>query len=191
MRHFVILFSVFLLLSTFVFAQQTQDSIVSDSCGTVIFIPQDSLDALIKERDSLVEELLLYADSFLGVPYRYAGRSRSGFDCSGFVSTMFAHIGISISHSSRHMEDSGRTVADSLIQVGDIVYFVGTQSRSGVTHVGIVYEVLEDDIIIIHAALNGGIRYDSLKSAYYKKHYYKTERIAAFDIEHHYKAIAE
>lgn len=190
MRHFFLLFVVFLLSSTQSFAQQAQDSILSDSC-TVILIPKDSLEALIKQRDSLVEELLVYADSFLGVPYRYAGRSRSGFDCSGFVSTMFAHIGISISHSSRHMENSGRTVADSLIQVGDIVYFVGTQSRSGVTHVGIVYEVLEDDIIIIHAALNGGIRYDSLKSAYYKKHYYKTERIAAFDIEHHYKAIAE
>ena len=189
--HHSFLFVVLLLLSTSRgFGQQTQDSIVFGSC-TVIFISQDSLDALIKERDSLVEELLLYADSFLGVPYRYAGRSRSGFDCSGFVSTMFAHIGISLSPSSRHMENSGRTIADSIIQVGDIVYFTGTQSRSGITHVGIVYEVLEDDIIIIHAALNGGIRYDSLKSTYYKKHYFKTERIAAFDIEHRYKVKPE
>jgi cell wall-associated NlpC family hydrolase len=190
MRHFLLLFAFFLLLSTQGFGQQTQDIIAFDS-NTVILISQDSLDALIKKRDSLVEELLVYADSFLGVPYRYAGRSRSGFDCSGFVSTMFAHIGIPITHSSRDMENSGRTIADSLIQVGDIVYFIGTQSRSGITHVGIVYEVIEDDVIIIHAAVNGGIRYDNLKSNYYKKHYYKTERIAAFDIEHRYKAKAE
>ncbi len=129
-----------------------------------------------------------YADTFLGVPYRWAGRSRAGFDCSGFVSTIFAHINISLSTSATYTEGSGRQVLDSLIKVGDIIYFQGTQrNHVGASHVAIAYEILPNDVIFIHVAVKGGVRYDRLSSAYYTKYYYKTERIEIFDVEYRYK----
>jgi len=181
--------------SSFVFAQNTEiDSTSIDTIKKkeVIYISQDSLDFLISQRDSLVKELLHYADTFLGVPYKWAGRSRAGFDCSGFVSTIFAHINVLLSTSATYMEGSGRQVIDSLIRPGDILYFQGTQrNHTGVSHVAIAYEILSNDVRFIHVAVRGGVRYDRLSSAYYTKYYYKAERLELFDIEYRYKVKKE
>jgi NlpC/P60 family len=174
----------------FVFSQNIDSTFVDTiTLSPIVYITQDSLDFLIQQRDSLVDELLHYADTFLGVPYKWAGRSRAGFDCSGFVSTIFAHINVPLSTSATYMEGSGRQIPDSLIKVGDIIYFQGTQrNHVGASHVAIAYEILPNDVIFIHVAVNGGVRYDRLSSAYYTKHYYKTERIELFDVEYRFKA---
>jgi len=146
--------------------------------------PTDSLGLQLYYRDSLVNELVTYAKTFLGCPYRYAGKSRAGFDCSGYVSTMFSHIGVSLSPSSYGMAGSGRVVPDSTIKPGDILFFVNTQRRrTGIGHVGMVVEVKDGQIVFLHSACNGGVRYDYLSSAYYKAHYYRAERIPLFDLE--------
>ncbi|HPE99572.1 MAG: C40 family peptidase [Bacteroidales bacterium] len=146
--------------------------------------PADSLALRSYIRDSLVNELITYSKTFLGVPYRYGGKSRAGFDCSGYVSTMFSHLGITLSPSSVGMAGSGRIVADSTIRPGDILFFINTQRRrSGIGHVGLVVEVKDGKIVFLHSACNGGVRYDYLSSPYYKSHYYRAERIPLFDVE--------
>lgn len=40
------------------------------------------------------------AMQYLGSPYVFGGSSPSGFDCSGFTQFVFAHVGISLPHSS-------------------------------------------------------------------------------------------
>lgn len=146
--------------------------------------PADSLALRSYIRDSLVNELITYSKTFLGVPYRYGGKSRAGFDCSGYVSTMFSHLGITLSPSSVGMAGSGRIVADSTIRPGDILFFINTQRRrSGIGHVGLVVEVKDGKIVFLHSACNGGVRYDYLSSPYYKSHYYRAERIPLFDVD--------
>ncbi len=154
---------------------------VDDSVKTQI--QNDTLAKARYIRDSLTTELLTYAKSFLGVPYRWAGKSRAGFDCSGYVMTMYAHLGVSLSPSAADMAGSGRVVPDSLIRPGDILFFVNTQRyRSGIGHVGMVYEVLDNDILFIHSACNGGVRFDYLSSPYYKARFYRAERVPLMDI---------
>jgi len=73
-----------------------------------------------------------YARRLLGVPYRYGGSSpRTGFDCSGFVRYVYAHVGISLAHSSFADFWRGRRVGRWAMKPGDLVFF------DGEGHVGI------------------------------------------------------
>lgn len=38
----------------------------------------------------LVKNILLDAEKYLGAPYKYAGTTSSGFDCSGFTGKVFS-----------------------------------------------------------------------------------------------------
>jgi cell wall-associated NlpC family hydrolase len=75
--------------------------------------------------------ILQIAFRYLGTPYRWAGASPSGFDCSGFVMYVYGRIGIQLPHNSAQLWSIGRPVARQDLQPGDIVFF------SGLSHVGI------------------------------------------------------
>jgi len=73
-----------------------------------------------------------YARRLLGVPYRYGGSSpRTGFDCSGFVRYVYAHVGVSLAHSSFADFWRGKRVGRWAMKPGDLVFF------DGEGHVGI------------------------------------------------------
>ena len=46
------------------------------------------------------DTIVSIAMQYLGSPYVYGGASPAGFDCSGFTQFVFAHVGISLPHSS-------------------------------------------------------------------------------------------
>jgi cell wall-associated NlpC family hydrolase len=72
-----------------------------------------------------------FARKLLGIPYRYGGDSPSGgFDCSGFVRYVYAHLGLRIPHSSYADFGLGRRVERGALRPGDLVFF------DGVGHVG-------------------------------------------------------
>lgn len=171
-------------LSYYASAQSDTLMLAKDSLS----IQQDSDTIVLKisKQDSLLNELLAYSITFMAVPYRYAGRSRAGFDCSGFIFTMYQHIGVILSTDARALFGFGRLVPDSALQAGDIMFYKGTSRYRGpneISHVALVYEVFENDVKFIHAAVNGGIRFDYLSNAYYTRYYYKTRRMPIFDIE--------
>lgn len=70
------------------------------------------------------------AMQYLGSPYVYGGSSPAGFDCSGFTQFVFAHVGISLPHSS---SAQGRmtAIAPEAAMAGDLVF------TDGGGHVGI------------------------------------------------------
>lgn len=69
------------------------------------------------------------ARSGIGVRYVYAGSTRSGWDCSGFTSWVYAQHGISLPHSASGQRAMGTTISASEARPGDLVYTPG--------HVGI------------------------------------------------------
>lgn len=132
--------------------------------------------------DSLRIDLMETAESYLGTPYRYAGQSHEGIDCSGFVCTAYRAIGITLPRSSVDMLGQGREVSLEEAMPGDILFFSNTnRRRKGVGHVGIVTKVGDGEIIFIHASSSNGVRYDSMDMEYYKRHFYKVERLPLFD----------
>ena len=64
------------------------------------------------------------AMQYLGAPYAYGGSSPAGFDCSGFTQFVFAHVGISLPHSS---SAQGRltAIAPEAAMAGDLIILDG------------------------------------------------------------------
>ena len=79
---------------------------------------------------------LNYALSQRGKPYVYAGAGPNAYDCSGLTMWAFAHVGISLPHSSQAQYNIGQRISRADLQPGDLVFF-----REGGTigHVGIYY----------------------------------------------------
>ncbi|WP_051633465.1 C40 family peptidase [Bacillus sp. UNC41MFS5] len=68
------------------------------------------------------DALIAYAKQFLGVKYVWGGTTPNGFDCSGFTSYVFRHIGISLPRVSRDQQDVGTSISPYNVQKGDLVF---------------------------------------------------------------------
>tara|TARA_B000000609_G_C24180468_1_gene357756 strand:+ start:53 stop:850 length:798 start_codon:yes stop_codon:yes gene_type:complete len=96
-------------------------------------------------REKIIEKSML----FLGVPYLWGGNSAYGFDCSGFVQSIFKYFGFELERdTSLQIKNSYlKVIKPSKAKVGDLVYFF---INNVINHVGI----LIDDSKIIHASGN-------------------------------------
>lgn len=74
-------------------------------------------------------EILAYGAQFLGVPYKFAGGTPAGFDCSGFTSYVYKKFGVNLPRSSKAQYNAGKKISMSDVKPGDLVYTPG--------HVGI------------------------------------------------------
>lgn len=129
---------------------------------------------------SLQDSIIDYAENFLGVRYRYGGKSKKGFDCTGFVQTVYEKFGYITPRSSSAIKTVGKEIKRDSAQVGDIIYFKGRNAKSKRPgHVGIVTEIKNGVIFFIHASVNYGISYSSTNSRYYKKRYLGVRRVLA------------
>ena len=70
-----------------------------------------------------------YAESFIGVPYVYGGTTPSGFDCSGFVQYVYNHFGVSLPRTTTQQENYGTQIPVSQAQPGDL-YFWGNKGSA-------------------------------------------------------------
>lgn len=75
------------------------------------------------------QAILEAARAQIGVDYRYAGSSPSGFDCSGLTSYVYAQVGIDLPRTSSAQAAGGTRISKSEARVGDLVVWPG--------HVGI------------------------------------------------------
>ena len=113
------------------------------------------------------------ADSYLGTRYKNGGTSRKGVDCSGFVFLVFQElIGAAVPRSSGKLWKLGTTVSGPEARSGDLVFFRGG-FFNGINHVGIYM----GNKTFIHASATGGVMYDGLDEAYYKKRFAGIRRI--------------
>ena len=126
--------------------------------------------------DERIITLIDSAYSYIGTPYKWAGTSRSGMDCSGFVSTAFSTINVPLSRSSLEMSTQGRDIPLSQAEVGDLLFFKTNRKRNRISHVGIVVGV-GDEVKFIHASVSQGITVSSLSENYWQKAYAKTSRV--------------
>lgn len=121
-------------------------------------------------------QLTQEAKSYLGTPYRSAGTTTAGFDCSGYTQYVFKQLGISIPRDSRSQWAAGTTVSKANLQVGDLVFF--NSSGSGISHVGIYI----GNGNMIGSASSTGVAIVSINDPYYwGPRYIGAKRIANFD----------
>lgn len=83
-----------------------------------------------------VENVIVQAREFMGYQYSWGGRSPKGFDCSGFVQTVFHLLGVAIPRDSWQQQQKNILCTDyRQAKPADLLFFGKTVDR--VTHVAI------------------------------------------------------
>ena len=109
------------------------------------------------------------AENYLGTPYKYAGNTKSGFDCSGLVCKVFDENRIQMPRRAQDQGKTGSSINISEAKPGDLLFFA-TSGGSSVTHVGIVHDILNSgEVTFIHASTSKGVIISSLNETYWNK----------------------
>jgi cell wall-associated NlpC family hydrolase len=156
-----------------------QAQIVNDTTRIPADLPLDSLSKVDPIRNpEKIDKVISYAKKFMGTPYRYAGMTPSGFDCSGFINYVMGDFGFSLARTSYNMAEYGKTVKLSEVRKGDLIFFKGGSLKSKqIGHVGLITEVVDGQISFIHSA-NGGVQITKFNnSRYYVPRFIKATRL--------------
>ena len=174
-------------------AQAVMDSIdrIRSRVQSCVQPPADGGLAIKPERQNapaasreLVDELLDYAKTFIGVPYRLGASGPDQFDCSGFTSYVFREFGYYLPHSSVMQAEQSSTVESfSELRKGDLVFFGARGSIRSIGHVGIVVDVdLERGMFrFIHASTSNGVEIQRSTSPYFMMRYMGAGRVLKED----------
>lgn len=144
----------------------------------LIFTSCKSTSASTSRSNKLAEQIIESASKNLGAPYKYAGTTKSGFDCSGLVFTTFNQYDIKLPRSSADQAkvgiDLGKNISKA--QKGDLIFFK-TNNRSKINHVGIVTKTKDDEVEFIHSSTSKGVIISSTKESYYERTFTQLNRI--------------
>lgn len=126
------------------------------------------------------DTVVQFAKTLLGTPYVYASTDpNKGFDCSGFITYVFNHFGITVPRSSIDFTNVGKTVTVAEAKPGDLILFTGTDStETAVGHMGLVVSNNADSLHFIHSSSGKamGVIVTPL-NGYYKKRFVRIARI--------------
>lgn len=158
--------------------QLVMDSLRRDNtrqADTAALILATSIDTKNVQPQMLVQ----FAKTLIGTPYQYASANpKTGFDCSGFVTYVFNHFGISVPRSSIDFTDAGSEIGLNKAKPGDLILFTGTNpAERFVGHMGIVVSNT-DTLRFIHSTSGKahGVTVTPLNK-YYQGRFIKTIRV--------------
>ncbi len=129
---------------------------------------------------ALSDQVIAYARTFLGTPYKLGASGPSKFDCSSYTSYVFRHFGYEITPYSQAQFREGREVASYFeLQKGDLVFFGKRAGVRTIGHVGIVVSVDQEkgSFTFIHASVSGGVVEQTSSHPYFMMRYIGARRI--------------
>lgn len=103
------------------------------------------------------------AKSVIGTPYKWAGTTPSGFDCSGFIWYAFKTAGENVARTNTDGYFNRSYYVDTP-QPGDLVFFENTYKK-GISHVGIYL----GNGNFIHASSSQGVVISNVNDSYWKQ----------------------
>ncbi len=112
----------------------------------------------------LRSKIITTANSQLGVPYKWAGTTPNGFDCSGYTNYVYSSQGITLARSAAAQKEQIESIKISEAREGDLVFF---KSGSKITHVGIVTSAINEPLTMIHASTSSGIIQTNIETSNY------------------------
>lgn len=151
--------------------------------------PSDDLDRLLAEKgllgqidqvrqsvSSKASELVVNAIGFLGVPYKRGGNTvETGFDCSGFVRSMYEQtVGLILPRRAEQQAAVTQNIDKSELKPGDLVFF--NTMRRAFSHVGIYV----GEGRFIHSPKPGAeVRVESMSVDYWARRFDGARRVQA------------
>lgn len=110
-------------------------------------------------------DLVKYAKKYLGVPYKYGGMDKKGFDCSGYSQYVMANNGYKLPRTAQAQSEYQEKIKISDARKGDLVFF--GSSKRNINHVGIVVSDKGEDLTMIHASSSRGIMISNIENDTY------------------------
>lgn len=138
---------------------EAQQPVPEDTVVKIIDSPQAPSSAYdptthhINTGTTTPEQLILFAKTLMGIPYKYASTDPAeGFDCSGFITYVFNHFNVSVPRSSIDFTNVDREVSLQDAKPGDLILFTGTDSTERVVgHMGIIVSNDNEHYEFIHS----------------------------------------
>lgn len=155
--------------------EEEETPIVTSSEAIQPEMPLAVVAPLTPENMTKAEFLVAKAAENLGARYRIGATGNGAFDCSGLMFATFKNIDLTLPRTSRDMAKFGSRIDKQQAQKGDLIFFA--TRGSGVSHVGMVTDVTEDEIKFIHSSTSSGVIYSSTKEPYYAKRFVQVNRV--------------
>jgi cell wall-associated NlpC family hydrolase len=119
------------------------------------------------------QDIVRFAKTFVGTPYRSGGTSYKGVDCSGLAYVVYRQFDIRLPRTSVDQSRVGVHVDRSGIEPADLLFFKTTR-RGSISHVGIYIGKGK----FIHASTGARtVRIDVLSDEYYRNRYVGARRL--------------
>ncbi|MCG7313327.1 C40 family peptidase [Priestia flexa] len=110
------------------------------------------------------------AKSLIGTPYKWAGTTPSGFDCSGLLQYVYKEsVDVEVPRTVADIYAAGESVKEPA--VGDIVYF--ETYKEGPSHAGIYL----GDNQFIHTSTSKGVTISDKNSSYWSERYLGAKKV--------------
>lgn len=165
---------ILILVAVVVLSEENREPSISMEKMIVVEVEPVVISSEIEMEHELRDTLVLFAQQFMDVPYKYAScNPEDGFDCSGFVYYVFREFGIECPRSSKFFLEAGEAVELNELKKGDVLVFTGTNPNKRVGgHVGIVLSEIEP-ISFIHSSSGSanGVTISSLDEPNYKRRF--------------------
>ena len=131
-------------------AGNTLDSTVNTK---VVYAPASFNGQVIKTGVTTPSELLSFAKTLSGIPYKYGSTDPlQGFDCSGFITYIFNHFNIAVPRSSVDFTNVEREIDLAEAKPGDLILYTGTDSTIRIVgHMGVITSNDNEAIEFIHS----------------------------------------
>ncbi len=147
-------------------------------------IDRSTADTVVVSKEMAIEENLVrqqvisYAKQYLGINYKYAGRSPKGFDCSGFTHFVMNHFNVAVSPCSRNQVGQGRKIELAKVRPGDLIFFRRPKSKY-IFHVAMVVSNNQKGVHIIHSTSRGVVIDNLNESKYWKPKAYTARDVVS------------
>ena len=153
--------------------------VVNDANSNTATKAIDEDNSLITEDEfQLRQNLIGYAQNFIGLHYRTGGRSpQTGFDCSGFVGYVLNEYKVKVSGGASTLATKGRKIDLKTARPGDLVFF-GRKKR--ISHVAMVLESTPEGVFCVHSTNSRGIVIENVSTT----KYWKNKILFAKDLVH-------
>lgn len=152
-----------------------KSEIIQKAKKVVINEKEDDDLILTPTQNYLATQLINNAMQFVGVRYRTGGTSLSGMDCSGLITAAFNIFDLKLPRCSSDMSRIGDKICKTDAQKGDLIFF--RTGGGAINHVGMVIEVINDEVKFLHSSSSKGVMVSSTKESYYKRTFAQINKV--------------
>ncbi|MEZ4797940.1 MAG: C40 family peptidase [Flavobacteriaceae bacterium] len=129
------------------------------------------------DENPVASNIVDYAQQFEGVRYKYGGTTKKGMDCSGLIFTSYKSENILLPRTTTDLSKTGDWIDLKEVKKGDLLFFATRKNSRKVNHVGIVTDVINDDVAFIHASTSNGVITSRLKERYWYYAFVQARRV--------------